>query len=156
MKVVLKERIDPLGRRGEIVEVAKGYARNFLLPRGLAVQATRENIRQVESERKAYLAREAKRIEDAQEIQRAIEKLQITVSMKANEDGHLFGSVSDRVIADALAAEKITIDPKMVRLDNPIRELGVYDVRLHIHPEVDAVAKIWVVRQKEEESAEEA
>jgi len=152
MKIVLKENVDSLGRRGTMVDVSDGYARNYLIPHGLAAVATAENIRAVEIERRAYLAREAKRIEDAQEIANAIAKLQFTVSMKANEDGHLFGSVNDRVVADAMAAEKITIEPKMVRLENPIRELGVYDIRIHLHPEVDVTAKLWVVKEKVEEA----
>lgn len=154
MKVILKETVEALGRRGALVTVADGYARNFLIPQHLAVLATPENLRKIESERKAYLAREAKRIEDAQEIAGAIAKLQFTVSMKANDDGHLFGSVSERIIADALAVEKITVEPKMVRIDTPIRELGVYDVRIHLHSEVDATAKIWVVKEKSDGAGE--
>jgi large subunit ribosomal protein L9 len=153
MKVVLKENVDSLGRRGTIADVTDGYARNYLIPQGFAVAATKENIRSVELERRAYLAREAKRIEDAQDIAAAIAKLTFTVTMKANDDGHLFGSVSDRVVADALQVEKITIEPKMVRMDTPIRELGVYDIRIHLHPEVDASAKLWVVKEKNEEAA---
>jgi len=153
MKIVLKENVEAVGRRGTLAEVSDGYARNYLIPQGLAVVATAENIRSVELERRAYLARESKRIEDAQEIAAAIAKFTFTVTMKANDDGHLFGSVSDRVVADALQVEKITIEPKMVRLDSPIRELGVYDVRIHLHPEVDASAKVWVVREKAEEAA---
>lgn len=153
MKVVLKENVESLGRRGTIADVSDGYARNYLIPQGFAVAATQENIRAVELDRRAYLAREAKRIEDAQDIAKAIAKLTFTVTMKANDDGHLFGSVSDRVVADALQAERITIEPKMVRIDSPIRELGVYDIRIHLHPEVDATAKLWVVKEKVEEPA---
>jgi len=151
MKIILRESVESLGRRGEIVEVADGYGRNFLVPQRIAEIATRESIRRVGAERKAYLVRESKRIDEAQEIADAIAKLQLTIKMKAGDDGvTLFGSVSERIIADALAEEKITIEPKMVRLDDPIRELGVFDVRIHLHPEVDANARLWVVEDKSE------
>lgn len=150
MKIILRESVESLGRRGEIVEVADGYGRNYLIPQRIAEIATDESIRRIGAERKAYLAREAKRIEDAQEIADAIAKLQITVKMKAGTDGTLFGSVSERIIADALKEEQVTIEPKMVRLKDPIRELGVFDVRIHLHPEVDAEARVWVVEDKSE------
>jgi large subunit ribosomal protein L9 len=153
MKIILKETVESLGRRGSVVDVKPGYARNYLIPHHLADIATNENIRRVEADRREYLAREAKRIEEAQEIAVAIGKLQLTVTMKASEDGHLFGSVSERVVADALAAEKIVIDPKMVRMDQHLREVGVYDVKIHLHPEVDVTAKLWVVADKTAEAA---
>lgn len=150
MKIILKETVEDLGRRGEVVDVADGYGRNYLIPQDLAEIATRENIRRIGAERKAYLAREAKRIEEAQEIADAIAKLQVSVKMKAGTDGQLFGSVSDRIITDALQEEQVTIEPKMVRIKDPIRELGVFDVTIHLHPEVDATLRLWVVEDKEE------
>lgn len=155
MKVILTERVEALGRRGDIVKVAPGYARNYLLPQGFALPATEANERRVLTERRAYLAREAKRIEEAQEIANAISKLQFTIKMKAAEDGSLYGSVSDRVIASALAEERITIEPKMVRLEEAIRETGRFKVRIHLHTEVDAEASIWVVAEESAQSASE-
>lgn len=150
MKIILKETVEDLGRRGEVVDVADGYGRNYLIPQDLAEIATRDNIRRIGAERKAYLAREAKRIEESQEIADAIAKLQVSVKMKAGTDGQLFGSVSDRIITDALKDEQVTIEPKMVRIKDPIRELGVFDVTIHLHPEVDATLRLWVVEDKDE------
>lgn len=149
MKIILKERVESLGRRGQIVDVADGYARNFLIPHHLAAAATKDNIRRVEEDKRAYLAKEAKRIDVAREMADAIAKLQLTVSMNAHADGSLYGSVNERVIVDALKEEKIQIDTKMVRLDDPIRELGIYTVNLHLHPEVDAQVRVWIVESKE-------
>lgn len=149
MKVILTETVDALGRRGDIVEVANGYARNYLLPQGLALKSTEANERKVLAQRHAYLAREAKRIEDAQEIADAIAKLQFTVKMKAHDDGQLYGSLNERVVAQALEEEQITIEPKMVRIDEPIRELGRYKVTIRLHSEVDCEANIWVVEDAE-------
>ncbi|MCK6439734.1 MAG: 50S ribosomal protein L9 [Planctomycetes bacterium] len=151
MKVILRESVEKLGRRGEVVAVAGGYARNYLIPQGFAAAATKENIRRVESEKKAYLAREAKRIEECQEIAAAIEKSQVSITMKVGPDGQMFGSVTARMIADALAEDGIKLETKMVRLDDPIKDLGVFPVRVHLHPEVDATAKVWVVEEKARE-----
>ncbi len=150
MKVVLKQHVPDLGRRGEVVEVAAGYARNYLLPQGFALGASQGNVQAIESERKSYLVREAKQIEEAQEIKQAIEKLQLTLKMQASEDGKLFGSVSERIIVEALEEEKIKIERQMVRLESPIREVGRYTLRIHLHPEVDAELGIWVVEEKSE------
>ncbi|MCA8940486.1 MAG: 50S ribosomal protein L9 [Planctomycetes bacterium] len=154
MKVILRERVETLGRRGEIVEVADGYARNYLIPYHIAVKASRENIRKIEEERKEYLAREAKRIEDAQEIASVIAKLQLTVTMNAHEDGTLYGSVSERTIVDALKEERVTITAQMVRMKQPIREVGRYMVPLHLHPEVDGEVSVWVVAEEAPKHAE--
>lgn len=156
MKVILRERVETLGRRGEIVDVADGYARNYLIPHAIAVKASRENVRAVEQERKEYLVNEAKRIGDAQEIAEAISKLQITVTANAHEDGSLYGSVSERTVVDALKAEHIHITSQMVRMSEPIREIGRFKVPLHLHPEVDTELSVWVVASEGERAAEPA
>ena len=147
MKVVLKKSIDRLGNVGDVVTVADGYARNYLIPRDLATRADAGKIKLIEHERRVIRAREEKVIKDTQELAGRIEQISCTISAKAGEEDRLFGSVSDSDIALALDEAGIEIDKKKVQLEEPIKELGVYSVPIDLGRGVTARLKVWVVRE---------
>lgn len=148
MEVILREDIDNLGSRGQVVKVAPGYARNFLLPKRLAVAATESNKKIVEQERQAHLRKEAKQIGEAQDLAKLVSGVTITITQKAGENDQLFGSVTSKDVADALAAKGFTIDRRKVQLEDPIKQLGEYKVPVRLHREV--TAEVTVVVAKEE------
>src|SRR5881227_2760776 len=148
MEVILREDIDKLGNRGEVVKVASGYARNFLIPKKMAVAATDSNKKIVEQERQAHLRKEAKLSGEAQDLAKLMTGVTVTISQKAGENDQLFGSVTSKDVADALAAKNFTIDRRKVQLDEPIKQLGEFKVPVRLHKEV--TAEITVVVAKEE------
>ena len=147
MEVILREDIDKLGNRGQVVKVASGYARNFLIPKKLAVAATESNKKIVEQERQAHLRKEAKLEGEAQDLAKLMNGVSVTISQKAGENDQLFGSVTSKDVADALAAKNFTIDRRKVQLDEPIKQLGEYKVPVRLHK--DVTAEITVVVSKE-------
>ena len=149
MEVILREEIESLGTRGEVVKVKQGYARNFLLPRRLAVPATDANKKIVEQERQSWLKKEAKVAAEATELAKLLSPVVLTFKQKAGENDHLFGSVTAKDIADALAAQKFEIDRKKIQLSDPIRQLGEYKVPVKLHREV--TTEVTVKVEKEEE-----
>ena len=147
MKVILTETLEHVGDAGEIVEVKPGYARNYLLPRKLALIANTGNMavyEAVKSQRGAQLAREKKEAEDRAE---AIGKASVTIAVAVGEEDRIFGSVTNQQIADSLNEQGLTIDRRIIQLVEPIRALGVYDVPVRLHPEVEATIKVWVVKE---------
>jgi len=148
MEVILREDIDKVGSRGEIVKVAPGYARNFLLPRRLAVSASEANKKIVEQERQAHLRREAKVQGDAQDLARLMGTVEVTISQKAGENDQLFGSVTVADIAAALEKQGYSIDRKKVQLEEPIKTLGDFKVGLRLHREVSVEIPIHVVKEE--------
>jgi large subunit ribosomal protein L9 len=148
MEVILREDIDNLGTRGQVVKVAPGYARNFLLPKRLAVQATEANKKIVEQERQAHLRKEAKAQGEAEDLAKLVGNVTLTIHQKAGENDQLFGSVTSKDIADALAAQHYNIERRKVQLDEPIKQLGEYKVPLKLHKNV--TVEITVVVAKEE------
>ena len=148
MEVILREDIDNLGSRGQVVKVAPGYARTFLLPKRLAVAATEANKKIVEQERQAHLRKEAKAKGEAEDLGKLMGNVTITISQKAGENDQLFGSVTSKDIADALAAKNYTIDRRRIQLDEPIKQLGEYKVPVRLHKEV--TVEVTVVVAKEE------
>ncbi|HAX42076.1 MAG TPA: 50S ribosomal protein L9 [Bryobacteraceae bacterium] len=147
MEVILRDDIDKLGNRGDLVKVADGYARNFLLPRRLAVPATEANKKIVEQERQAALRREAKEIGSAQELAALLAKLSLTTEQKAGEQDQLFGSVTNADIASLLDKAGFTIDRRKIVLDAPIKTLGEHQVPVKLHREVTAMVKLTVTRE---------
>jgi large subunit ribosomal protein L9 len=147
MDVILREDIDKLGARGQVVKVAPGYARNFLLPKRLAVAATDSNKKIVEQERQAHLRKEAKLQTEAQDLAKLLGTLTVTISRKAGENDQLFGSVTANDIADALAAQKYTVDRRKIQLDDPIRTLGEHKVPVRLHKDVVAELTVTVSRE---------
>ena len=150
MKVVLCQDVPPLGGRGDIVTVKNGYARNFLLPKGLAAVETVENIRRIERERLKFLAQEKARKKDLDLLKDKLAETSCTIEAKASEEGHLYGSVNSQMIVEALKKEGFDVDSRWVQLEKPIKELGVYEISLKLHPEIDAVTKLWVVEAEDE------
>jgi large subunit ribosomal protein L9 len=150
MKLLLRESIRGVGKRGEVVEVNDGYARNYLLPKNLALAASDENMRRLAGEKRAYEARQVREKESAQEIAEAISKVQLTVPMRATPEGALFGSVTPKVIADAFKEEGITLKPAQVELESDhIRELGTYSFNIRLHDDVEVQSRVWVVAAQE-------
>ena len=147
MEVILREDVEKLGNRGEVVKVAAGYARNFLLPRRLAVAATDANRKIVEQERQAHLRKEAKLKSEAVDLGQLLGGVSITIAQKAGENDQLFGSVTAKDVADALAAKNFTIDRRKIQLDEPIKQLGEYKVPLRLHRDVIIEITVTVVRE---------
>src|SRR5258708_7625925 len=135
MEVILREEIEKLGRRGDVVKVASGYARNFLLPKRLAVAATESNKKIVEQEKHAHLRREAKEVADAQELARMMASVSVTIAQKAGENEQLFGSVTAGDIAAALEKQGYTIDPRKGHLGEPIKQTGDVQVAAPLPPD---------------------
>jgi large subunit ribosomal protein L9 len=148
MEVILREDIDKLGTRGQVVKVAAGYARNFLLPKKLAVTATDSNKKIIEQERQGHLRKEAKLQTEAQDLSKLLTGVSITIVQKAGENDQLFGSVTSKDVADGLAVKGFTIDRRKVQLDDPIKSLGEFKVPVRLHK--DVTAEVTVIVAKEE------
>jgi len=149
MEVILREDVEKLGARGELVKVAPGYARNFLLPKRLAVAATESNKKIVEQERQGHLRKEAKLVTDASELAKMMSGVSVTIKQKAGENDQLFGSVTSKDIADALEHQGYTIERRKIVLDDPIKTLGEFKVTLRLHKEVPAEITVHVVKDAE-------
>jgi large subunit ribosomal protein L9 len=149
MEVILREDVEKLGTRGQLVKVASGYARNFLLPKRLAVAATESNKKIVEQERQAHLRREAKVVGEAGDLAKLMAAVVVTISQKAGENGQLFGSVTSKDIADALEAQGYTIERRKIALDEPIKSLGEFKVPLRLHRDVTVEIAVNVVKEEE-------
>ncbi len=149
MEVILREDIEKLGGRGQVVKVADGYARNYLLPKRLAVPASEANKKIVEQERQAHLRREAKVKADAADLAKLLEGVSVTIAHKAGEQEQLFGSVTAKDVAEALEKQNFTIDRKKIHLDEPIRQLGDFKVPIRLHRDVTVEIALHVVREEE-------
>jgi large subunit ribosomal protein L9 len=149
MDVILREDIDKLGIRGQMVKVAAGYARNYLLPKKLAVAATESNKKIVEQERQGHLRKEAKLQSEAQDLSTLMAGTVLTITAKAGENDQLFGSVTAKDVADALEAKNFTIDRRKIQLEEPIRTLGEHKVAIRLHREVTTEVTVNVVRAGE-------
>jgi large subunit ribosomal protein L9 len=147
MKIVLRDDVENLGRKGDVVEVADGYARNYLVPRGLAMKATKGVIAQAESMRRNRTARDSRERESAQATANAISGLRLEIPARAGEGGKLFGSVTAADVAEALQAQKgIEIDRrKLAGLEEPVKEVGEVEVVVTLHPDVAATLVVAVV-----------
>jgi large subunit ribosomal protein L9 len=149
MDVILREDIEKLGTRGQLVKVAPGYARNFLLPNKMAVAATESNKKIVEQERQAHLRREAKVEGEAKDLGKMLGNVAITISQKAGENDQLFGSVTSKDIAEALEKQGYTIERRKIALEEPIKTLGEFKVPIRLHREVTAEITVTVVKEDE-------
>jgi large subunit ribosomal protein L9 len=146
MRIVLRDDVDNLGRKGDLVDVADGYARNFLVPKGLAIKATPGAQKQADAMRRSRDAQELRTREAADAFAQRLAGATIEVKARAGEGGRLFGSVTSSDIADAVQAQLgIEIDRRRLDLDEPLKELGAVDVRLRIHADVDATIHVAVV-----------
>jgi large subunit ribosomal protein L9 len=147
MDVILRRDVDSLGKAGELVQVKDGYARNFLLPRGLAYQATEGNRRRLEAERAGKARKAAVEVDAAKAVAGKLEPVSLTFTMKAGEGDKLFGSVTAADIAQKLTEAGFPTDKKAVELDEPLKALGVYKVPVRLHAEVKPEVRVWVVRE---------
>jgi large subunit ribosomal protein L9 len=147
MEVILREDVDKLGHRGQVVKVAAGYARNFLLPKRLAVAATDSNKNIVEQERKAALRREAKESADAADLGKMVSTVTLTIAQKAGENDQLFGSVTAKDIAESLEKQNYQIDRRKILLPEPIRTLGEFKVPIRLHRDVTVDVTVNVVKE---------
>ena len=145
VKVILTDEVRGLGNRGEVVSVAAGYARNFLLPKELAYPATPGNMKRLEQEKKRYDVAQAKEKEQAATVAKAFDGLTVTIRKKAGEHDALYGSVTASELAEALEAKGITIDRRRIELEEPIKRLGSHTVHVRLHREVSATLNVEVV-----------
>jgi large subunit ribosomal protein L9 len=148
MEVILRTDVDKLGARGQMVRVSDGYARNYLLPKRLAVAATGANKKIVEQERQASLRREAREQADAADLARLMAEVTVTITAKAGEQDQLFGSVTAKDIAEALEKQNYTVDRRKIHLEDPIRQLGEYKVPIRLHRDVTAEIGVKVVKDE--------
>jgi len=148
MEIILREDVDKLGQRGDMVKVTSVYARNFLLPRNLAVAATESNKKIVEQQRQAHLRRDAKLVTEAQDLAKMMGSVSVTIRQKAGENDQLFGSVNSNDIAVALEKLGYTIDRKKVHLDEPIKTLGDFHVSVRLHKDVSIDIPVHVVKDE--------
>lgn len=153
IELLLVQSVENLGRQGEIVEVRPGYANNYLLPQGLATIATDHHKRMVEKHRAKLEALEKARLDRFHKLAEEIGRLSVTIEANANEEGHLYGSVGPSEIAAALKQHNVTVTPDQVRLEGPLKELALYTVKVHLHQDIDAELKVWVVPMAEGEEA---
>jgi large subunit ribosomal protein L9 len=147
MKVILKNEIDSLGLEGDTVNVAKGYARNYLIPKGFALEATNQNIKLIEMQKKKIDERRLKAQEGAEKVRDLIAEKVINIFQKAGDEEKLYGSVTTMDIAESLEKEGISIDRRKIVLDKPIKTLGEYEVTIKLHPKVAAKLKVIVAAE---------
>jgi large subunit ribosomal protein L9 len=150
MKVILRQNIETIGNMGEVVSVKDGYARNYLLPRGMAYVATKGNMQVLEQERTRLQVKMNRELKDAEKLAAELEKHEnaITVPMQVGEEDKLFGSVTKEVIAEKLAEKGFNIDRRKIEIDEAIKVLGIYTVKIKLHTDVAAKVKVWVVRKE--------
>lgn len=145
VELLLAEDVPSLGEQGEIVRVKRGYARNYLLPQGLATVATEANKRMVEMHRKRQDEVAAKKLAQVKKIAGEVGKYSVTIEANATDEGHLYGSVVATDISKSLLAAGFPVEPEHIKLDGPLKELGMYTVKLQLDPKVESDVKVWVV-----------
>jgi len=145
IELLLIQSVDHLGKQGEVVEVKRGYAMNYLLPQGLATVATEHHKRMVEKHKAKLLAIQHERLAGLRQLAERIAAQSVTIEANANDEGHLYGSVGAPEIVKALKQHEVTITPDQVRLKGPLKELGLYTVDVHLGQEIESQLKVWVV-----------
>ncbi|GBD06262.1 50S ribosomal protein L9 [bacterium HR21] len=149
MKVILRQDVEKLGKMGDIVTVSDGYARNYLIPRGLAYFASEAAMRRLEEEKRQYQRRLERERVSAQALAERLKEVVVTIPMKVGEEGRLFGSVTPQMIAEELHLLGFSIDRRSIIIEEPIRSLGAFEVTVRLHPEVIATVKVWVTSDEE-------
>ena len=147
MKLILRIDHEKLGSAGEIINVKAGYARNFLLPKGIAYLATEENVKRYENEKQQLNWRIEQEKRKSEELAKKLENVSCTIAVQVGEEEKLFGSVTSQHIADNLKEQGYDIDKRKIELEEPIKSLGIYSVPIKLHAEVDAKVKVWVVKE---------
>ena len=147
MKVILTEEINAVGQPGDLITVKDGYARNYLLPNNKAVHATTQNMKQIEHQKRCISEKLNKIKSDAEKLAKKLEQISCTIIKPAGEEDKLFGSVTSSDIYESLKNEGIEIEKKKISLDAPIKELGIFNISVKLHPEITATLKVWVVKE---------
>jgi large subunit ribosomal protein L9 len=147
MKIILRQNHEKLGAIGEVVSVKDGYARNYLIPRGVAYEATQGNLQQLEEEKKMASRRVDRDKKNAEALATEIEKISLTIKMKVGEEDKLFGSVTAQQIAELLAEKSITIDKRSIELEEPLKALGIFEVPIKLAGGVSSKIKVWIVKE---------
>ncbi len=157
MKIVLRENVQKLGKRGDIVAVKAGYARNYLIPKGLGLPASQENLRRIEAEKRQYIQRMAQFREEREELAAKLRSIKLEIPSKMTDEGHLYGSIQEKQIFDALEKEGVILEPDSIFLETAIKEIGIYKFTAHIHPELkDVEMELWITNEdKSKEMKEE-
>lgn len=149
MKVLLRRNVPYLGKIGEVVDVKPGYARNYLVPQRLAVEPSEGNLKAIAAEKQAYLQELAKQRAQIEAKAAVVQGKEVTIASRANEEGHLYGSVGPAQISAALAEGGVFIDPEFIKLDEPIHQLDKYDVKVRFSEDISATIHVWVVPIRE-------
>ena len=148
MEVILRQDVDKFGKTGSVIKVKRGFARNFLFPRNLAIPATSTNIKKIEQEAKRVVSLRQREKDEALNLSNRLNGISITIPVAAHDEDRLYGSISAADIIEALNQEAISeVEKEAVILDSPIESIGVYDVMIKLHPEVSAKIKVWVVKK---------
>jgi large subunit ribosomal protein L9 len=147
MRIILREEVEALGSMGDIIEVKDGYARNYLIPKGWAIAATKQNLRQFEEEKKRVLAKQGKDRRAAEALAEQLSKASVTAHVPVGEEDKIFGAVTSQDIAQLLQEKGFDIDRRKIVLEEPIKALGIYEISIKLHPEVVATVKVWVVKE---------
>lgn len=150
MKVILRDDIEKLGVAGDVIEVANGFGRNYLIPKNLAVPATKGNLRSIDEIKTQKSFRERKNKREAEKIKDKLEKLSLTAEVQTGEDDKVFGSVTSATIAKLLADQKFKIDRRTIMLGEPLKALGVYTIDIKLASDVTAGVKLWIVKKEEQ------
>ena len=147
MKVILRQEFGKLGHIGDVIEVKEGYARNYLLPRNIAFQATASSVHRLDEEKKQHVRALDKEKRASEQLAAELEKVSVTIQMKVGEDEKLFGSVTSQMIAESLKEKGLTIDKRLIELEDSIKALGIYTVNVKLPGGVIGNVKVWVVRE---------
>ncbi len=147
MKIILRETYQTLGEAGSIVNVADGYARNFLIPKRIAMKYSRSSLRILEEEKKIKETRKNKEMEAAEQLGNLLRKVSLTASVKVGEEDRVFGTVTSQDIVNLLKEKGFDIDKKKILLEDPIKALGIYTIKIKVHPQVETSVKLWVVKE---------
>ncbi len=147
MEIILRQDYENLGKAGEIVKVKDGYARNYLIPKGVAYIATEANKKRHEADLKLLSQRQARDVKAATDLAEKLNNISCTITVQVGEEDKLFGSVTSQNIAESLAAQGFTIDKRKILLEEPIKSLGIYSVPVKLHNEVEGTVKVWVVKE---------
>lgn len=147
MKIILREEYKGLGNAGEVVTVKDGFARNFLIPKGIAYPESPANLKRYENDVQQQTLRQTRDKKNADELAKKLENVSCTITVQVGEEDKLFGSVTSQNIAEALGSQGYEIDKRKILLEDPIKSLGIYSVPIKLHPEVEATVKVWVVKE---------
>jgi large subunit ribosomal protein L9 len=147
MEVILRQAIENVGQPGDLVNVSNGFARNFLLPRGLAYEATEGNLKRIVQEKERLQVAEQKRRDSAQAVADRLQEVSLTFSARVGDEGKLFGSITSADITEQLAAQGFNIEKRQIDLHEPIKALGIYRVPVKLHADVKSEVKVWVIKQ---------